>query len=1704
MDENTLHFKITVDGNGLKEFQSEASKAFKGVGQAVNELSEKSVSDLQDISLEVMEVVDRFNQLATSVGISPKELRETLNYLREMKLAQDKLDHAARERVERLANAEAKLIRQQLANLDAERRAKEKNDKAELATQTQLASIKIQNIRTVGKLRDDEYSKFIGQINSENKKIKEQGDKAVEAFEKVLNSKKKFSSSFTDGAKNVFSGSNNGTFSNILGGFGGGGRFGGTVASALDGAMAGGGGGAAMIGGLAAGASIGLAIAGIQTFISLIKSATSLLYDWGKAGIQSAADFEATVNSIAVFSGGINSARRELSLLEETVENTTGLSLEGAEAGYKQLRALGFEADNSRKLIEGLGKIRITSGATEQSVERVIVNLTQLSSSTARAGQDIKEIIHALPAMRQIFRETFGTSEATKLKSLIEKDGDAFFAKLGEGMEKAKVASGGMNSELVKLENQWTLVWREFGKPVVPVLTEGFKELTVWLKANKNEFREWGIFVADAIKGAIALIPSLVTGLGYVARVLAAAGTFGLSEGAIGAYQLSQTREYQKVGTKSSGIVDSSISDINAVIEEARQKQEDAITKAEIAEEKSRERQLKALQESVKLRSQITENSYKIEEERISSLMTYTVSQEAAKAAMLSTIRRQSLIAQRDGQISSIDEEIKLQKGNEDEIRQLMVKKAETIERFNTDIAINEIKRIKEAADFERKQLEQRRQTEIEFKGIQLESVKSAYEQITTEVNRGLQKQIIGTDAAYSTLRSATNRYYDDVIRISRERNNLQLEDRTLSEEQRRNLQEKANLEERNILEAQKNALLKIQDDQYAAEDAKREKNLQRLKAYFTSLGEMIQSTVSSFFNPEQFASSNLDSFRKNLLGSDLKAELDAANNEDRNRSKRIEEARRVNGEIANGQRIQTKDDLSYKEIESLVVESAKLLEVSGQLQSKWNEFEKTIQPVYLEIDKLGESLTKSVGNFKDFDKILALSLKERHRLEVESLTSEIENTQRRLDRERQTYINGIQADIARWKKDNEKLDKSIKDGLDVDINTIYRRVNDNLITLNENELSKTNSEDWLPPTDKAIELDGILKQLGIDLSALRLKQHSEDTEQLAASIKGLSERFNDLNSGDVGAVSGVLNAVAKDVLQERIALLEENIELEARIGIVGDDSAARYRNAWLRAIYDVKRASEDARTSQIKSQVEIANQTVFNADVARAGILEAMAGAKGYTEIFQDAFLSVNDKIGEGLSSLIKKATDGLGMFGDILADIASQLLRMVTNRLMMKLLDMLLPATGLGNGGNGGGSGGLNIGNIFQSVLGIGRTTSAGAGANLGIGGVGGSTNVNAIRAAINFATGTANGGGGGFSFGSPFTSVSSITAGETLSGGSNLFSGAPFSTASAGVGGRNPFAVDFGFGGKAISGNSFSFGNLAKGLGAMAPILGLSLGAGLGGSSIGGQLLGGIGGLAGGLALGIGTGAIGTGATAGFSILGGVLSAASATGILAAVAAPLLIGGWLLGRNKQRKADEKTRSQYITDALGQLEDILKKVRSHDMSGSEAISSAEQIRESYRQSASQLKDKKTRNIALKEINDRINPKIEEIRAAATIADEDRKRFEDRIPEFATGGIVPGRFGEPRLVLAHGGEIIANPSQQTPAFLSAAGEAGIPGVRGGSAGSGNANGGNPIHVEFVIGTEAQNQLFVNGAKSNQGYNVTIEQNRKASKFRDA
>jgi hypothetical protein len=394
---------------------------------------------------------------------------------------------------------------------------------------------------------------------------------------------------------------------------------------------------------------------------------------------------------------------------------------------------------------------------------------------------------------------------------------------------------------------------------------------------------------------------------------------------------------------------------------------------------------------------------------------------------------------------------------------------------------------------------------------------------------------------------------------------------------------------------------------------------------------------------------------------------------------------------------------------------------------------------------------------------------------------------------------------------------------------------------------------------------------------------------------------------------------------------------------------------------------------------------------------------------------------------------------------------------------------------------------------------------------------------------------GGGGGFgssagsgiigTLGSIFSGGGGITAPASISGGLPI---APLLSSGSIFGGG---AVGGGFGGGSLGAASGGFlSKLFGGAGGLlGPLLGASLGSGIGGTSGLGNILGGIGGAAAGLGLSFGASV--------FGALGGGLgalgpAALAALGPIGLIAAPLLIGGFFLGKAKQRKADESASGDFLTQAINATLALKDQIKANKLEGSEARAFFEgEILQTFVDQINTLKTKSVRESRLtNQVRDlralfesQVQPAIDEQlkrRAAALAA---QALFGKLIPEFGIGGMVQGidRGFDSVLALLQPGEMILNQAQQARMRMMAGSDifsaVGVPGqglptdtrqtfATGGiaarSAGSSREQ---PILVDvtLAVGTDTQDQLFVSTVRRDIGRKAVAGAVRASAKNRD-
>ena len=484
--------------------------------------------------------------------------------------------------------------------------------------------------------------------------------------------------------------------------------------------------------------------------------------------------------------------------------------------------------------------------------------------------------------------------------------------------------------------------------------------------------------------------------------------------------------------------------------------------------------------------------------------------------------------------------------------------------------------------------------------------------------------------------------------------------------------------------------------------------------------------------------------------------------------------------------------------------------------------------------------------------------------------------------------------------------------------------------------------------------------------------------------------------------------AAALDLRRQQVA-----VENQIASGILDQAEGRRQINEILRQERDLRQASLLAELKQLdlapdrRAQIQLELEGIRNLGVELTAAQRFMRGFGSEIESVGDIF----ERFGQNLSRSFANVKGLLNNLKQSITQFFRDLLGQGLQRVFQQLFGSLTGAIfGSAGGGTTGGAGGATIGGTIVNLAG------AAIGGNFG-GGGGGIGSIFNIGGNGGFLT---PGFGGGFpQIGLPGASQAGPAA---ISGGGSAVGGVAQAGILAGLAG---LFKGFGFGRAAGS---------ARGpLAAIAPFLGAQLGSSLGGPSGLGRILGGVGGAA----LGIGITAAPAALLAGGSLsaLGG-LAPLFSNPITAGVGAALLVGSFLLGRSQQRRNDEEQSGIWLTDAVNQIGQLRDQVRN----GQVSITQARQIFESQILATfiANIQTLKTQSVR----ESRLTNQVRDLRnlfesTVATQAATGAKVIDinDKlIPEFATGGIVPGidRGFDSVLARVRPGEMVLTRGQQS------------------------------------------------------------------------
>lgn len=274
------------------------------------------------------------------------------------------------------------------------------------------------------------------------------------------------------------------------------------------------------------------------------------------ASLKAAGDLQALEKGFAATYKGAGNVNDELRKTQE-VAKLPGLGLKEAIQGATNLQAVGFAADQSRRILEGYGNALATVGKGKADLEGVITALSQMSAKGKISAEEINQIAERVPQIRKVMQDAFGTADT----EVLQKMGisvDQFVTRTTAEINKLPKVTGGINNAFENMADSGFLALSKLGDAINKTfdvegklnalgdalggLAESFGDLSP--AAQGTILVVAGLVAAAgplllALGAVTAALPTLIAGFTALkVAMLGTAGTIGIVVAAIAAVGL--------------------------------------------------------------------------------------------------------------------------------------------------------------------------------------------------------------------------------------------------------------------------------------------------------------------------------------------------------------------------------------------------------------------------------------------------------------------------------------------------------------------------------------------------------------------------------------------------------------------------------------------------------------------------------------------------------------------------------------------------------------------------------------------------------------------------------------------------------------------------------------------------------------------------------------------------------------------------------------------------------------------------------------------------------------------------------------------------------------------------------------------------------------------------------------------------------------
>lgn len=138
----------------------------------------------------------------------------------------------------------------------------------------------------------------------------------------------------------------------------------------------------------------------------------------------------------------------------ELIARAPGIGFEQAVKGDIRLRSVGVTAEQSAKILREFANAIALTGGSAADLDRVTVQLAQLSAKGKVLATDLRPVIEAAPSVATALQKLFGSVDSEEISKQLEKAGQSstdFIERLTTELAKAPRVTGGLANQLENL-----------------------------------------------------------------------------------------------------------------------------------------------------------------------------------------------------------------------------------------------------------------------------------------------------------------------------------------------------------------------------------------------------------------------------------------------------------------------------------------------------------------------------------------------------------------------------------------------------------------------------------------------------------------------------------------------------------------------------------------------------------------------------------------------------------------------------------------------------------------------------------------------------------------------------------------------------------------------------------------------------------------------------------------------------------------------------------------------------------------------------------------------------------------------------------------------------------------------------------------------------------------------------------------------------